>query len=83
MGERWVGAAQSLDHFLLITLGTGVGGGLVLGGKLGSGETGKAGEVGHMKITPDGPPCGCGSTGCLEVYASSTALVRMAREEWI
>ncbi|MCG3112368.1 MAG: ROK family protein [Candidatus Manganitrophus sp. SB1] len=82
MGERWVGAAQNVDNFLLITLGTGVGGGLVLGGKLWPGETGKAGEVGHMKITPDGPPCGCGSTGCLEVYASSTALVRMAQEEW-
>jgi glucokinase len=82
MGERWVGAAQRLDNFLLITLGTGVGGGLVLGGKLWSGETGKAGEVGHMKITPDGPRCGCGSTGCLEVYASSAALARMAQEEW-
>lgn len=82
MGERWVGAAQNLDDFLLITLGTGVGGGLVLGGKLWYGETGKAGEVGHMKITPDGPRCGCGSTGCLEVYASSPALVRMAAEEW-
>lgn len=82
MGEHWVGAAQNLDNFLLITLGTGVGGGLVLGGKLWSGETGKGGEVGHMKITPDGPRCGCGSTGCLEVYASSTALVRMAQEEW-
>jgi glucokinase len=82
MGERWVGAAQNVDHFLLITLGTGVGGGLVLDGKLWTGETGKAGEVGHMKITPDGPLCGCGSTGCLEVYASSTALVRMAQEEW-
>ncbi|MDC4224400.1 MAG: ROK family protein [Candidatus Manganitrophus sp.] len=82
MGERWVGAAQNVDNFLLITLGTGVGGGLVLGGKLWPGETGKAGEIGHMKITPDGPPCGCGSTGCLEVYASSTALVRMAEEEW-
>ncbi|WDT82259.1 MAG: ROK family protein [Candidatus Manganitrophus sp.] len=56
MGERWVGAAQNVDNFLLITLGTGVGGGLVLGGKLWPGETGKAGEIGHMKITPDGPP---------------------------
>lgn len=82
MGERWVGAARNLDNFLLITLGTGVGGGLVLDGTLWSGETGKAGEFGHMKITPDGPRCGCGSTGCLEVYASSTALVRMAQEEW-
>src|SRR5579884_318856 len=82
MGERWAGAAQNLDHFLLITLGTGVGGGLVLGGKLWYGETGKGGEVGHMKITADGPLCGCGSTGCLEVYASSPALIRMAGEEW-
>lgn len=82
MGERWVGAARQLDHFLLITLGTGVGGGLVLNRKLWYGENGKGGEVGHMRITPDGPPCGCGQQGCLEVYASWPALIRMAREKW-
>ncbi|MBI3804910.1 MAG: ROK family protein [Nitrospirae bacterium] len=82
VGEGWVGAARTLENFLLITLGTGVGGGLVLGGKLWYGESGKAGEIGHMQITPDGPPCGCGSRGCLEVYASWPALVRMAKEEW-
>jgi glucokinase len=82
MGERWVGAARDLDHFLLITLGTGVGGGLVLNGRLWRGVYGKAGEIGHMKITEDGPRCGCGNRGCLEVYASSKALVRMAKEQW-
>jgi|SRR5581483_1396692 len=82
MGEVWVGAARSLSHFLLITLGTGVGGGLVLNRKLWYGKAGKGGEVGHMRITPDGPLCGCGQRGCLEVYASSSALVRMAREKW-
>lgn len=82
MGEMWAGAARQLDHFLLITLGTGVGGGLVLNRKLWYGENGKGGEVGHMRITPDGPPCGCGQHGCLEVYASWSALIRMAKEEW-
>jgi len=82
MGEVWVGAARRLDHFLLITLGTGVGGGLVLNRKLWYGEAGKGGEVGHMRVTPDGPLCGCGQRGCLEVYASSSALSRMAKEKW-
>ena len=82
LGERWIGAARRLDHFLLITLGTGVGGGLVLQGKLWRGVYGKAAEVGHMKITDDGPRCGCGARGCLETYASSGALVRMAKERW-
>lgn len=82
MGEMWVGAARRLDHFLLITLGTGVGGGLVLNQKLWYGKSGKGGEVGHMRITLDGPPCGCGQQGCLEVYASSSALIRMAKEKW-
>ncbi len=82
MGEMWVGAARRVPHFLLITLGTGVGGGLVLNQKLWYGETGKGGEVGHMKISPEGPPCGCGQQGCLEVYASSSALIRMAKEKW-
>lgn len=83
MGEKWVGAARPLDHFLLITLGTGVGGGLVLNQKLWYGQNGKGGEVGHMRITPGGPRCGCGEQGCLEVYASSSALIRMAKEGWM
>lgn len=82
VGEGWVGAARNQENFLLITLGTGVGGGLVLGGKLWYGETGKAGEIGHMQIVPDGLQCSCGAKGCLEVYASWSALVRMAQEEW-
>ena len=64
----------------MLTLGTGVGGGLVLDGKIWHGMTGMAGEFGHMTVEPEGHPCGCGNRGCLEQYASATAIVRMARE---
>src|SRR5437016_327212 len=63
-----------------ITLGTGVGGGIVMDGKIWHGMTGMAGEFGHMTVEPEGPQCGCGNRGCLEQYASATAVVRMARE---
>jgi glucokinase len=66
---------------ICITLGTGVGGGIILNGKLWRGAHGAAAEVGHMAVVGfDGVECGCGSRGCLEVYASATAVVRMARE---
>src|SRR5215472_10435634 len=64
----------------MITLGTGVGGGFVVGGKPWHGVTGMAGELGHMTVIPDGAPCACGSRGCLEQYASATAIRRMAME---
>ena len=64
----------------MLTLGTGVGGGLVLGGKIWYGMSGMAGEFGHFTVEPEGHPCGCGSRGCLEQYASATAVVRMAKE---
>jgi glucokinase len=64
----------------MLTLGTGVGGGLVLGGKIWHGMTGMAGEFGHMTVDPEGQLCGCGNHGCLEQYASATAIMRMARE---
>jgi glucokinase len=64
----------------MLTLGTGVGGGLVLGGKIWQGANGMAGELGHTTVEPNGHPCGCGNRGCLEQYASATAVVRMARE---
>ncbi|HYM08458.1 MAG TPA: ROK family protein, partial [Terriglobales bacterium] len=60
--------------------GTGVGGGIVLQGRIWHGMTGMAGEFGHMTVEPEGPPCGCGNRGCVEQYASATAVVRMAKE---
>ena len=80
MGEKWLGAGRQVEHMAMYTLGTGVGGGLIFNGKLWHGMTGMAGELGHFNIFPDGHPCGCGSRGCLEQYASATAVVRMARE---
>ncbi|MGA9564620.1 MAG: ROK family protein [Candidatus Korobacteraceae bacterium] len=80
MGEKWLGAAREYDHMAMYTLGTGVGGGLVFNGLLWHGMTGMAGELGHFTVYADGHPCGCGSRGCLEQYASATAVVRMARE---
>lgn len=80
MGEKWLGAGREVEHMCMYTLGTGVGGGLVLNGRLWHGMTGMAGELGHFNVFPDGNPCGCGSRGCLEQYASATAVVRMARE---
>ena len=80
MGEKWLGAAREYEHMAMYTLGTGVGGGLVFNGRLWHGMTGMAGELGHFTVYADGHPCGCGSRGCLEQYASATAVVRMARE---
>lgn len=80
MGEKWAGCARDMQNFLMITLGTGVGGGLVLNGELWRGEHGRAGEFGHMKVEIEGEPCGCGSDGCLETRCSAKAITRMALE---
>jgi glucokinase len=80
MGEKWLGAGRNMDDMAMYTLGTGVGGGLVFNGKLWHGMSGMAGELGHFNVEPEGHPCGCGSRGCLEQYASATAIVRMAHE---
>jgi glucokinase len=80
LGEQWMGAAREFDDMCMITLGTGVGGGIVIGGRIWHGMRGMAGELGHMNIEPDGHPCGCGSRGCIEQLASATAIVRMARD---
>ena len=81
VGEMWRGAGQGYSTLICVTLGTGVGGGIILDGKLWRGADGSAGEVGHIGIDPfAGVPCPCGSQGCLEVYASATAIVRMTRE---
>jgi glucokinase len=79
LGELWLGAARGHANILLLTLGTGIGGGLILDGKLFIGE-GLAGEVGHVCIDPRGPPCNCGSRGCLETFASASAARRRAVE---
>ena len=80
LGEWWTGAGKDAASIVMITLGTGVGGGIILDGKLWSGADGMGGEVGHMTVYPDGALCNCGNYGCLESYASATAVRRMVRE---
>jgi glucokinase len=79
LGEKWIGAGRDVNDLVLLTLGTGIGGGIVSGGKVLHGFLGMAGELGHMTVMPDGNPCGCGNYGCLEKHASATAIVGMAR----
>ncbi len=78
-GEFCFGAGADVKDLLLVTVGTGVGGGIVLDGKLHRGGFGVAAEIGHMRVVPDGVLCGCGKRGCWEQYASGSALVREAR----
>ncbi len=81
VGEMWQGAAVGCKTIICLTLGTGVGGGIILDGKLWRGVDGSAAEIGHMCVDPfGGVACTCGSRGCLEVFASATAIVRMTRE---
>ncbi len=80
LGEGWRGAARGCLHYCGITLGTGVGGGIVVVGKILHGAEGMGGEVGHMVLNPEGPLCGCGGRGCLEVYGSGSGIRRMALE---
>jgi glucokinase len=78
-GEFTYGAGHDVDDLLLVTVGTGVGGGVVLDGALFRGAFGVGAEIGHMRVVPDGILCGCGNRGCFEMYASGSALVREAR----
>lgn len=78
LGEARYGAGRGIKNFVLITLGTGIGGGIVLNGALVKGANGWAGEFGHVIVEPGGRPCGCGRSGCLETYASATGLQRTA-----
>ena len=81
VGEMWLGAARGCKDVVSVTLGTGVGGGVILNGRLWRGSHGSAGEIGHTTVDPfSGLKCKCGNTGCLELFASATAIVRMARE---
>ena len=80
LAEVVAGAAKGAESAVVVTLGTGVGGGVVIGGRLLTGYTGAASELGHMTIVADGEPCACGRKGCFEAYASATALIRMTDE---
>jgi glucokinase len=79
LGEKWIGAGRDVKDLVLITLGTGIGGGIISNGRVLHGCLGMAGELGHMTVIPDGNPCGCGNYGCLEKHASATAISSMAR----
>ena len=78
LGEKWMGAGRDVKDLVLITLGTGIGGGIISEGRILHGYLGMAGELGHMTVIPEGNPCGCGNCGCLEKHASATAIVSMA-----
>ena len=81
LGEVWLGAAKGKRNVVAVTIGTGVGGGIIVNSQLLLGESGFAGEIGHITIRYGGRECPCGNTGCLEEYASMTALVRQVRQE--
>ncbi len=90
LGEGWVGAAAGCANYIAMVVSTGVGGGIVLDGRLLDGRLGNAGHIGHVAVVPDGRPCPCGSRGCLEAEASGTALAamtgqpaRLASPEWV
>lgn len=80
LGEWWSGAAQGARHVIGLTIGTGIGGGIIVNGALYHGATGIAGELGHITIDAHGRRCGCGNDGCLEAYASGPAIAQRARE---
>lgn len=82
LGEMWKGGGRGHDSIVMVTLGTGVGGGIIQQGKVLTGSTGAGGEIGHIKVEFNNPvTCGCGNKGCLEQYASATGIVRMAKED--
>ncbi|MGI8990675.1 MAG: ROK family protein [Bryobacteraceae bacterium] len=79
LGEKWIGAGRDVEDLVLLTLGTGIGGGVISEGKVLHGFLGMAGEVGHITVVPNGNPCGCGNRGCVEKHASATAISAMAK----
>jgi glucokinase len=79
LGEKWIGAGTDVNDLVLLTLGTGIGGGIISGGRILHGAQGMAAELGHMTVSPNGYPCGCGNRGCLEKHASATAIAAMGR----
>lgn len=82
LGEQWRGGGRGFDSVVMITLGTGVGGGIILNGKILTGSNGAAGEIGHLTVNPhETRTCGCGKKGCLEQYSSATGITRMSAEK--
>lgn len=77
-GEKWAGAGRHIKSMICLTMGTGIGGGIILDNKVWHGSHGMAGELGHVTVNPDGPRCNCGNNGCLESYSSATGIVRSA-----
>ncbi|MDR0284659.1 MAG: ROK family transcriptional regulator [Propionibacteriaceae bacterium] len=80
IAERWFGQGQGCDDFVVVTIGQGIGAGVVVGGRLVRGVRGAAGELGHLRMTPDGPQCECGGQGCLQAVAADPAVVREVRQ---
>ncbi|WP_112181308.1 MULTISPECIES: ROK family glucokinase [Paraliobacillus] len=80
VGENWKGSGGLADNLIAITLGTGVGGGIIANSQVINGVNGTAGEIGHIMVEPEGTPCNCGRNGCLETVASATGIVRQANE---
>lgn len=80
LGEWWIGAGKGTKYMICLTLGTGIGGGIIIDGKVYHGSEGYGGELGHISLSFDGPKCGCGNTGCLEAYASAIAIIRRTKE---
>lgn len=81
LGEMWLGAGKGHENVVMVTLGTGVGGGVILGGKILTGQNGAGGEIGHICVNYDETEnCGCGKQGCLEQYASATGITRLAKK---
>jgi glucokinase len=79
LGEKWIGAGRTVDDLVMLTLGTGIGGGVISNGRVIRGYLGMAGELGHITVVPNGNPCGCGNRGCVEKHASATAITAMAK----
>ena len=81
LGEQWRGGGRGFDNIVMVTLGTGVGGGIIMNGEILTGENGAAGEIGHITVNPkETLTCGCGCKGCLEQYSSATGVIRLAKE---
>lgn len=82
LGEQWRGGGRGFDSIVMVTLGTGVGGGIIMNGKILTGSNGAAGEIGHLTVNPhETRVCGCGKKGCLEQYSSATGITRMSAEK--
>jgi glucokinase len=79
LGEQWMGAGRGVSDLVMLAIGTGIGGGIILNGKILHGHIGMAAELGHITVVPNGNPCGCGNRGCVEKHASAQAIAAMAR----